>query len=49
MTSEEKMTGDMFEVDKRLALKPVRDFNKLVRDAFMEGPCTCLPVQVGGR
>ncbi|WP_214347246.1 hypothetical protein [Pseudomonas congelans] len=42
MTSEEKITGDLFEADKRLALKPVRDFNKLVRDAFVEGPCTCI-------
>ncbi|ELQ14737.1 hypothetical protein A988_01516 [Pseudomonas syringae BRIP39023] len=42
MNSEQKITGDLFETDKRLALKPVRDFNMLVCDAFVEGPCTCI-------
>lgn len=36
------MTGDLFDVDKRLSLKPVRDFNKLVGDAFVARPCTCI-------
>lgn len=45
MTSEEKTTGDLFEVDKRLALKPVRDFNKLIGDAFVAGPCSCIRCQ----
>ncbi|MFJ5296156.1 hypothetical protein ACIQAL_06465 [Pseudomonas sp. NPDC088368] len=48
MTSEEKMTGDLFEVDKRLSLKPVRDFNKLVGDAFVAGPCTCIRCKSAG-
>ncbi|POA18715.1 hypothetical protein C1886_15395 [Pseudomonas sp. FW300-N1A1] len=41
MNSDEKMTGDLFEVDKRLALKPVVDFNSYLRTAFGNGPCTC--------
>ncbi|WP_371920295.1 hypothetical protein [Pseudomonas sp. TKO14] len=35
------MTGDLFEVDKRLALKPIVDFNSYLRAAFADGPCTC--------
>nr|WP_208605277.1 hypothetical protein [Pseudomonas saponiphila] len=41
MSSEAKMTGDLFEVDKRLALKPIVDFNSYLRAAFADGPCTC--------
>ncbi|WP_409259004.1 hypothetical protein [Pseudomonas saponiphila] len=41
LSSEAKMTGDLFEVDKRLALKPIVDFNSYLRAAFTDGPCTC--------
>lgn len=41
MSSEAKMTGDLFEVDKRLALKPIVDFNNYLRAAFIDGPCRC--------
>lgn len=41
MSNDEKMTGDLFEVDKRLSLKPVVDFNAFLRAAFASGPCTC--------
>ena len=39
MNTDEKMTGDLFEVDKRLSLKPVVDFNTYLRNAFGDGPC----------
>ncbi|MDO9344931.1 hypothetical protein [Pseudomonas pergaminensis] len=42
MNTDEKMTGDLFEVDKRLSLKPVVDFNAYLRSAFGDGPCTCI-------
>ena len=42
MNTDEKMTGDLFEVDKRLSLKPVVDFNAYLRSAFGDGPCTCV-------
>ncbi len=42
MNTDEKMTGDLFEVDKRLSLKPVVDFNTYLRSAFGDGPCTCV-------
>nr|WP_189660680.1 hypothetical protein [Pseudomonas vlassakiae] len=35
------MIADLFEVDKRLTLKPVVDFNSFLRNAFGEGPCRC--------
>lgn len=35
------MTGDLFEVDKRLGLKPVVDFNTYLRAAFADGACAC--------
>lgn len=35
------MTGDLFEVDKRLALKPIVEFNAYLRAAFADGPCAC--------
>ncbi|WP_053268704.1 hypothetical protein [Pseudomonas chlororaphis] len=41
LSSEAKMTGDLFEVDKRLGLKPVVDFNTYLRTAFGDGACTC--------
>ena len=42
MNTDEKMTGDLFEVDKRQSLKPVVDFNSYLRTAFGDGPCTCI-------
>lgn len=42
MSTEEKLTGDLFEVDKRLGLKPVVDFNAYLRAAFGDGKCTCI-------
>lgn len=42
LSTEEKLTGDLFEVDKRLGLKPVVDFNTYLRAAFGEGKCTCI-------
>ncbi|MDE1168156.1 MAG: hypothetical protein PW845_22950 [Pseudomonas sp.] len=42
MSTQEKMTGDLFEVDKRLSLKPVVDFNNYLREAFGTGKCTCV-------
>ena len=41
MSNDAKMTGDLFEVDKRLSLKPVVDFNSYLQSAFGDGPCTC--------
>jgi hypothetical protein len=45
---QEKLTADLFEVDKRLALKPVADFNAYLRGAFGEGNCTCVRCQQSG-
>ncbi|MBT2372620.1 hypothetical protein [Pseudomonas fluorescens] len=42
MNTDEKMTGDLFEVDKRLSLKPVVDFNSYLIAAFAAGPCACV-------
>jgi hypothetical protein len=42
LDTDEKMTGDLFEVDKRLSLKPVVDFNSYLGAAFAAGPCTCV-------
>lgn len=43
LSTEEKMTGDLFAVDdKRLGLKPVVDFNSYLRVAFGDGQCTCI-------
>jgi len=42
LNTDEKMTGDLFEVDKRLSLKPVVDFNAYLRSAFGDGPCSCI-------
>lgn len=49
MNTDEKMTGDLFEVDKRLSLKPVVDFNTYLRSAFGDGPCTCIRCTASGR
>ncbi|AMS22482.1 hypothetical protein AYK59_20980 [Pseudomonas synxantha] len=48
MNTDEKMTGDLFEVDKRLSLKPVVDFNAYLRSAFGDGPCTCVRCAASG-
>ncbi|WLH54120.1 hypothetical protein [Pseudomonas tolaasii] len=48
MNTDEKMTGDLFEVDKRLSLKPVVDFNAYLRAAFGDGPCTCVRCTAAG-
>ncbi|MFO2466330.1 hypothetical protein OOJ96_23520 [Pseudomonas sp. 15FMM2] len=42
MSTDAKMTGDLFEVDKRLSLKPVVDFNHYLLASFGDGPCTCV-------
>ena len=41
MSAEEPLIADLFDVDKRLSLKPVVDFNSYLRNAFGEGPCRC--------
>ncbi|WP_313201950.1 hypothetical protein [Pseudomonas sp.] len=41
MSAEEPLIADLFEVDKRLTLKPVVDFNSFLRNAFGDGPCRC--------
>lgn len=41
MSAEEPLIADLFEVDKRLTLKPVVDFNSYLRNAFAEGTCRC--------
>ncbi|MCO7514933.1 hypothetical protein NJF44_02760 [Pseudomonas guariconensis] len=41
MSAEEPLIADLFEVDKRLSLKPVVDFNAYLRNAFGDGPCRC--------
>jgi hypothetical protein len=33
---------DLFTDDKRLALKPVNDFNNLLLAAYGNGPCACI-------
>ncbi|WP_395608039.1 hypothetical protein [Pseudomonas sp. B22129] len=48
MNTDEKMTGDLFEVDKRLSLKPVVDFSAYLRSAFGDGPCTCVRCTAAG-
>ncbi|WP_263263328.1 hypothetical protein [Pseudomonas sp. RIT-PI-S] len=48
MASQEKLTADLFEVDKRLSLKPVADFNAYLRAAFGDGACTCVRCQQSG-
>ena len=47
LNTDEKMTGDLFEVDKRLSLKPVVDFNAYLRSAFGDGACTCVRCAAG--
>jgi len=41
VSAEEPLIADLFEVDKRLTLKPVVDFNSYLRNAFGEGQCRC--------
>jgi len=41
VSAEEPLIADLFDVDKRLSLKPVVDFNSYLRNAFGEGPCRC--------
>ncbi|MEG1040809.1 MAG: hypothetical protein RSE94_12930 [Pseudomonas sp.] len=41
MTAEQPLIADLFEVDKRLSLKPVVDFNTYLLKAFGDGPCRC--------
>lgn len=41
MSVKENLTADLFEVDKRLSLKPVVDFNQYLQSAFGDGPCIC--------
>ncbi|TDF82495.1 hypothetical protein [Pseudomonas sp. H9] len=41
MTAEQPLTADLFEVDKRLSLKPVVDFNTYLLNAFGDGACRC--------
>ncbi|WGV21060.1 MULTISPECIES: hypothetical protein [unclassified Pseudomonas] len=48
MSAEEPLIADLFEVDKRLSLKPVVDFNSYLRNAFGEGPCRCHRCAEGG-
>ncbi|MFK0309645.1 hypothetical protein ACIQUF_00220 [Pseudomonas sp. NPDC090233] len=48
MSAEEPLIADLFEVDKRLTLKPVVDFNSYLRNAFGEGPCRCHRCSEGG-
>nr|WP_225935620.1 MULTISPECIES: hypothetical protein [Pseudomonas] len=48
VSAEEPLIADLFEVDKRLSLKPVVDFNTYLRNAFAEGPCQCHRCRDGG-
>jgi len=41
VSAEQPLIADLFEVDKRLALKPVADFNGFLRNVFGDGPCRC--------
>lgn len=41
MNADANTTGDLFEVDKRLGLKPVVDFNTYLGAAFADGACAC--------
>lgn len=41
MSAEQPLIADLFEVDKRLTLKPVVDFNNYLRNAFADGACRC--------
>lgn len=38
---------DLFDQDKRLTLKPVRDFAELLQSVFAAGACTCVKCTVG--
>ncbi|BBP78221.1 MULTISPECIES: hypothetical protein [Pseudomonas] len=40
--AEMAQQDDLFQVDKRLSLKPVTDFNAFLLQAFADGPCQCM-------
>lgn len=42
MSADEPLTGDLFQEDKRLKLKAIKDLNQLLRDAFVNGVCSCV-------
>lgn len=48
MAALETPTADLFDVDKRLSLKPVADFNVYLRNAFGEGACACIRCKDSG-
>lgn len=48
MAVQAPLTADLFDVDKRLALKPVADFNTYLRAAFGPGACTCIRCEQSG-
>lgn len=48
LDTEEKTTADILEVDPRLSLKPIVDFNEFLFEAFGNGPCTCIRCKVSG-
>ena len=48
VSAEQPLIADLFEVDKRLGLKPVVDFNNYLRNAFGDGACRCNRCQESG-
>lgn len=48
MSADAQLTGDLFDVDKRLSLKPVVDFNSFLINAFGDGQCTCARCKASG-
>lgn len=48
MAVQPPLTADLFDVDKRLALKPIADFNAYLRAAFGAGTCTCIRCEQSG-
>jgi hypothetical protein len=42
VSAELPLIADLFEVDKRLTLKPVVDFNSYLRNAFADGPAAAI-------
>ena len=48
LSTEEKINAGMPEVDLRLTLKPVMEFNAFLGRAFGNGPCTCIRCKVSG-
>lgn len=47
LSLQENLTSDLFEVDKRLSLKPVVEFNSYLANAFGDGACSCSRCQQG--